>query len=86
MPLEELDRDIPDTLKPCQKAITDNSGRVSTLVQDNQDKTLQPEAGDINNKPDLQETMSFILRNTTNSSDNQMYILSTCKHLLEQNV
>ena len=53
MPLEELDRDIPDALKPCQKVIADNSGGVSTLVQDNQDKTLQPEVGDINNKPDL---------------------------------
>ena len=53
MPLEELDRDIPNTLKPCQKAIADNSERVSTPVQDNQDKTLQSKVRDINNKPDL---------------------------------
>ena len=32
MPLEELDRDIPDAPKPCQKVITDNSGGVGTLV------------------------------------------------------
>ena len=35
MLLEELDRDIPNTLKPCQKAIADNSEGVSTPVQDN---------------------------------------------------
>ena len=85
MPLEELDRDIPDALKPCQKVIADNSGRVDTSVQDNQDKTLQPEARDINNKSDLQETLSSTLRDTTNSSDNQTYVLSTHEHLSEQN-
>ena len=85
MPLEELDRDIPDAPKPCQKAIADNSERVGTPVQDNQDKTLQPEVGDINNRPDLQETLSSTLRDTTDSSDNQTYVLSTHKHLPEQN-
>ena len=86
MPLEELDRNIPNTLKLCQKAITDNSEGVSTPVQDKQDKTLQSEVGDINNESDLHETLSSTLRNATNSSDNQTYILSTYKYSLEQNV